>query len=32
MSTLAPIDIQLQRGDRVMELLQEREELIFELL
>lgn len=32
MSTLDPIDIQLQRGDRVMELLQEREELIFELL
>ena len=32
MSTLDPIDIQLQRGDRVMELLQEREELVFELL
>lgn len=32
MSTLDPIDIQLQRGDRVMKLLQEREELIFELL
>ncbi len=32
MSTLAPIDIQLQRGDSVMELLQEREELVFELL
>ena len=32
MSTLDTIEIQLQRDDRVMELLQEREELIFELL
>ena len=32
MSILDPIDIQLHRGDRVMDLLQEREELIFELL
>lgn len=32
MSTLDTIEIQLQRGDRVMGLLQEREELIFELL
>jgi hypothetical protein len=32
MSILDPVDIQLPKGDRVIELLQEKEELIFELL
>lgn len=32
MSILDPVDIQLPKGDRVIELLQDKEELIFELL